>query len=110
MAIIAIESGYDHTAVSPCHGVGYMQVRSTIWEGHNPYNIHDRYENIIAGTWILRQYANELGSVEAAIPAYNVGIEKVKAGRSIGAQKRYIRKVNETLRRIRRHPRELDTL
>jgi len=100
IAIMKVESTFDHRKISVCHAIGFMQVRPDVWDGETPYNIHDKYENIMAGAYVLNDYSKQLGGFDKAIPAYNVGITKYKAGKARAAQARYRTKVSHELRAI----------
>lgn len=111
ISVMAIESRFDYEAHSPCHAIGLMQVRPDVWGGVNPFNIHDRYENVLAGAWILRQYYDELGSWQKAVAAYNIGITHYRQGRAKPAAARYLSKYNKERKTITtKYPKVVSTL
>lgn len=75
LAIIEIESNFKSKAVSSAGAKGLMQVlyKKTTTDK----------DNIIAGVALLREYRKRLGSEEAAIHAYNVGIGNYNKGRRV---------------------------
>lgn len=75
LAIISIESRFNHKAVSDKNAKGLMQIkyRRTI----------SQEDNILAGVELLEAYSNELKSTEAAVHAYNLGIGNYKKGRRV---------------------------
>ena len=72
LAIIEIESNFKSKAVSSAGAKGLMQIlyKKTTTDK----------DNIVAGIALLREYRRRLGSEEAAIHAYNVGIGNYKKG------------------------------
>ncbi len=72
LAIIAIESSFQESAVSNVNAKGYMQILYT--------KTHSVEENIKAGVWLLKDYHKRLGSPEAAVQAYNVGLGNYRKG------------------------------
>ncbi len=87
-ALIVVESGADHTAVSPNGALGLTQ----IMPGHWPYQqkeLRDPYKNIEAGAAILRQYIKRHGLI-GGLQAYNCGASSQNAD---GASLVYAKKV-----------------
>lgn len=72
LAIIEIESSFRENAVSSKNAKGYMQVLYV--------KTHTVEENIKAGVWLLKDYHKRLGSIEAAVQAYNVGLGNYRKG------------------------------
>jgi hypothetical protein len=72
LAIIAIESSFQEKAISSAKAKGYMQILYT--------KTHTVEENIKAGVWLLKDYHRRLGSIEAAVQAYNVGLGNYRKG------------------------------
>jgi hypothetical protein len=72
LAIIAIESSFQEKATSSANAKGYMQILYV--------KTHTVEENIKAGVWLLKDYHRRLGSVEAAVQAYNVGLGNYRKG------------------------------
>lgn len=78
LAIARIESTYNEDALNPEIGsvgpsVGVMQVQN----GHQ-----DLHRNMFAGVGLLREYYMRLGSREAAVKSYNIGIGTFRQGKS----------------------------
>lgn len=83
LAIISIESEFKYKAVSSKGAKGLMQIlykkTSTI------------EQNIQAGVWLLKSYKKQLGSEQAAIHAYNIGIGNYQKGkRAYKYHKKYL--------------------
>ncbi len=79
-ALIVVESGADHTAVSPHGALGLTQ----IMPGHWPYQqkeLRDPYKNIEAGAAILRQHIKRYGLI-GGLQAYNSGTSSQSADRA----------------------------
>jgi soluble lytic murein transglycosylase-like protein len=109
ISIIAAESDFDPDAVSVCNAIGLMQVRPEIWHSTSPHNLYHRYDNVLAGVWILREYRKELGTLQAAIKAYNIGITNYKKGVAKSAANRYYAKVRRHYEAIKKYPKIIDT-
>lgn len=81
LAVIGNESTFKDDAVSKLKvdpAVGLMQVRPGIWNlGHGELKTIDG--QIKHGVSILKSYHKKLGSVDAALAAYNVGIGNYKS-------------------------------
>lgn len=73
-AVITVESGYNHTAVSPKGATGLMQLLPTTARRYGTVNLLDPGENIGAGARYL-QYLLGLfdNNLELALAAYNAG-------------------------------------
>ena len=67
LAVIKVESTFDHNQVSSEKAVGLMQIHKPTWidnskrrrrlEQHvGRSDVNDPHTNILAGTWIIRQY------------------------------------------------------
>ncbi len=72
LAIMAVESGYNHMAVSRAGAKGLMQI---IPEFHpekfeEPGRVFDPETNISAGALIVKEYLAQTGSLEAALQRY----------------------------------------
>ncbi len=96
-AIIHIESGFDHLAVSRRGARGLMQLMpetSRELHVHNPFNPQ---QNIDAGVRYFRQIMNDFnGDISLSLAAYNAGPNLVKRiGRipAIPETRKYVRKV-----------------
>lgn len=73
LAIIAIESAFDLSAVSTANAKGLMQILYK----KTSFNISD---NIVDGTKLLKEYYRHFGNIDATVQAYNVGIGAYKQG------------------------------
>lgn len=94
LGVIGTESSFNPKAVSklkhdPARGL--MQIRPGVW-GMDPEELNTIDDQIRIGAKILRAYYEKLGSREAALHAYNVGITNYKTGRVQNPQ--YVTKVN----------------
>ena len=73
-AVITVESGYNHAAVSPKGATGLMQLLPTTARRYGTVNLLDPAENIGAGAryvrYLLGLFDNNL---ELALAAYNAG-------------------------------------
>ncbi len=79
LAIMCVESSFQHKIRN-----GLMQIVYT-----KTYGIED---NIAKGVWLLRDYKSRLGSNEAAIQAYNIGLGSYTSGiRNKSYYKRYLK-------------------
>jgi hypothetical protein len=91
LAIIAQESNFNPKASGPSGAKGYMQVQSS--SGRS--STHEIYQNIAGGVGILREYYLKLGSRDASIQAYNVGIGAYISGKR---SPEYLEKIKKNLR------------
>jgi hypothetical protein len=95
LAIIATESGFKKHAVSSANAKGYMQVLKT----SGKLVTTETWQNIASGTELLREYKQQLGSADAALMAYNVGIGAYQRG---ARPVEYLNKVKRNLEMIER--------
>lgn len=111
LAVIHVESAFDHRAVSRAGAMGLMQVRGpTLREElkrarlpwNNPF---DPTTNVRAGVRYLRRMLDAFGKLDVALIAYNAGPARVRellARGTIPAPFRaYPRKVKSELERLR---------
>lgn len=95
LAVVGVESSFNPNAVSqlkkdPARGL--MQIRPGIWDlPETSFKTID--SQIKTGAEILRKYYVKLGSREAALHAYNVGITNHKKGK--GTNPRYVPKIDK---------------
>lgn len=85
LAIIGIESSFNQHAKSQLKhdpAIGLMQVRPGVW-GIEPHELSTPEEQIEKGAEILKSYFDKLGSVKAAVHAYNVGITNFKKNKNL---------------------------
>ncbi len=112
LAVIAVESGFDHVAESDRGAVGLMQLRpSTLRHeaarsglGHD---LEDPVLNVRAGIRYFRRLLRAFGSTELALMAYNAGPNRIlrylKEDEEIPERfLAYPKKVNRELRRLQR--------
>lgn len=73
-AVIQVESGYNHQALSNKGAMGLMQLMPDTASLFNVRNAFDPEENLRAGTRYLRQLLDHFaGRVELALAGYNAG-------------------------------------
>lgn len=106
-SIVAVESNFDATAVSPKGAIGLMQLMP---ETAHQYGADDPAvpeQNIDAGTHYLRalmdRYSNTRSSLQRVIAAYNAGpgmVDKYRGIPPFRETKRYVVKVLGFLRRF----------
>ncbi|RMG91663.1 MAG: lytic transglycosylase domain-containing protein [Zetaproteobacteria bacterium] len=96
LAVIAVESQFDHFAVSNVGAVGLMQVMP-FWKeelGSKEDNLLNIETNIRYGCAILRHYLDRYKNLDRALAAYNG---------SLGSRK-YVLKVHRMMKRFERGP------
>lgn len=95
LSIVGIESSFNPHSVSGLRhdpAKGLMQVRPGVWN-LSPRALSTIDKQIKVGSMILRSYYQKLGSVEAAVHAYNVGITNFKRGTHLNPE--YVEKYND---------------
>ncbi len=95
LAVIAVESQFDHFAVSNVGAIGLMQVMP-FWKerlGSPEDNLLDVETNIRYGCAILRYYLDRYKSLDRALAAYN--------GSLGDRSKRYASKIYATMKRFK---------
>lgn len=100
LAVIEVESEFNQEAVSWAGALGSMQVVPFHWEAVVDYDPLDFNGNIMLGTFVLSRYKGKLGDYESALKAYNVGITNFRKGKKLGAQKRYITKIDKVMQKL----------
>lgn len=93
LAVIATESQFKQHATSSVGAVGLMQITKSSGKPQTT----ETWQNIQSGVELLREYHQQLGSREASLMAYNIGIGAFQRGQR--AQE-YLNKVNANSRRI----------
>ena len=93
LAVIGVESSFNPDSVSsllqdPARGL--MQIRPGVWD-IDPNHLDDLENQIKFGARILTQYYRRLGTAEAALQAYNLGITHYRRGRR---NERYVARVD----------------
>ena len=94
-AVIAIESGYRRTAVSPAGAAGLMQLMPATQADYRVSDPFDASQNIDAGVAYLRRLIDEFGTV-LGLAAYNAGPGVVRRYRGVPPwreTRRYVRDV-----------------
>lgn len=98
IAIIGIESSFKPAAVSKLArdpAVGLTQIRPVVWRHkYSRTSLNDPENQVKYGAEILSHYFDVLGSREAAVEAYNIGITAYKKGRT---NPRYVAKYKKEL-------------
>lgn len=95
LAVVGVESSFNPNAISqlkkdPARGL--MQIRPGVWDlPETSFKTID--SQIKTGAEILHKYYVKLGSREAALHAYNVGITNHKKGK--GTNPRYVPKIDK---------------
>lgn len=82
LSVVAIESSFKQTSVSPLKNdpaMGLMQVRPGVW-GLEKSDLSTPEKQIKVGVDILHKYYEKLGSEDKALHAYNIGITNFRRG------------------------------
>lgn len=124
LSVIREESRFDPVAYSPAGAYGLMQLMPETAERTaarlrlSPYDLGDAMANIRLGAFYLNGLVKELGSVTAALAAYNAGEHNARKwlGRKYGSPdefiedipfeetKKYIKRIITTYSRYRKVP------
>ncbi len=78
LAVIRVESAFDHAAESPAGAQGAMQVMPATQEELGLLDPFDPRANVYAGAQYLMHLIHSFGSVELALAAYNAGPASVE--------------------------------
>lgn len=78
MAIIKVESGFNHRAVSPKGAQGLMQLMPFTAKSLGVTNPFDPMQNIHGGTRYFSHCLKKLRSIKLALAAYNAGLTRVE--------------------------------
>lgn len=112
LALIQVESGWDHAARSGRGARGLMQLRGPTLRqelersGLASHDPHDPVTNVRAGVRYLRRLLNAFGREDVALMAYNAGPNRIlgymRGGEIPHRFRVYPRRVGAELRRLRR--------
>jgi len=97
LGLIAVESRFDHFAVSNVGARGLMQVMP-FWKkelGSTKDNLFEIETNIRYGSAILRHYLDRYKTLNRALGAYNGSLGKAKYPNKVFAQMRKFKAVND---------------
>ncbi len=105
LAHASVESGFNHTAVSPANAIGAMQVipSSGTWASDlvgRQLNLLDPYDNATAGVAIIRQLQRTAPSVDTGIAAYYQGLGGVTRNGMKPDTEDYVAKVKGSMQRF----------
>ena len=97
LGLIAVESRFDHFAVSNVGARGLMQVMP-FWKkelGSESDNLFEIETNIRYGTAILRHYIDRYKTVDRALAAYNGSLGRAKYPNKVFAQMKRFKATHE---------------
>lgn len=105
-AVVAVESGYDPSAVSSKGAVGLMQLMPKTGRRYGVTNLYDPAQNVRAGSMYLRDLLKKFNNdLHLSLAAYNAGEEAViRFGNRIppySETQQYLPKVLELYRQAR---------
>lgn len=109
LAVMTVESRFNHKAVSPCGAIGLMQIMPSTFKSiakknmleYSPSDIYDTRKNIIVGVLYLNYLKEKYSSYELISAGYNGGPvaaknwRKGKLSNVPSETKKYVKKVNE---------------
>ena len=103
-SVIAAESSFIPTAISPCDAQGLMQITDGVARWMQVKDPYDIQENISAGSRYLSYLFNRFNNYELAIAAYNAGSTRVARLGKIPPFKEticYVKRVAKTQQRLK---------
>lgn len=106
-AVIAVESNYNETAVSPKGAMGLMQLMPATAERHGVTNPFDPEQNIQAGANELNSLMETNANISLALAAYNAGQAAVTKHKGIPPYKETQNYVVKVLTKTFHHRRNL---
>ncbi len=99
LGVIAVESRFDHFAISSVGAVGLMQVMP-FWKkelGSSSDNLLQIETNIRYGCAILRHYIDRYKVLDRALAAYNGSLGRMKYPNLVYARMKYFKATDSTL-------------
>jgi hypothetical protein len=112
LAVIAVESGFDHVAESEAGAVGLMQLRPATLQSEAERSklrgdLDDPAVNVRAGVRYYRRLVRTFGSTDLALMAYNAGPNRIlrymEEGEIPERFHDYPRRIQQELGRLQRH-------
>lgn len=109
LAIIAVESGFNSTAVSPKNARGLMQLIPDTAQRFKVKNAFNPEQNILGGVsylrWLLSYYRGDVMLVAAAYNAGENAVDRYRGVPPYAETRAYVKRVG-ALYRVREHPYE----
>ena len=106
-AMIAVESSFEPTAVSPAGAQGLMQLMPPTAKAMQVYDSFDPKANVFGGTRYLRLLTNDFdGNIQKTVAAYNAGPGAVKRYKGIPnypETQKYVKRVLKLYRHYLKH-------
>ena len=110
LSVMAAESSYDATALSPAGAIGLMQVMPETAEELG-YDASNWQENIQAGThylgYLMQRYKHHKNGLQLAIAAYNAGpanVDRYNGVPPFRETRKYVKRVLANYKEMRQQP------